>query len=126
MTEGEALQLLREHFESLFPKMCPACHRVFTTLREYIETTTRIGPARSFDAELGEWTTTAPIGSLALANCPCGSTLAIGTEGMLLSQRLALLGWVQDETQRRGVDSSQLLEALRDEIRRQVLDGPAP
>jgi len=125
MTEAEVIQTVRQHFESLFPKVCPNCNRRFDTLREYILSTKRIGLPRSFDAELGEWKTKQPIGSVALANCPCGSTLALTTEGMALSQRLALLDWVRTETQRRGVSSSELLEYLRDLVRKQVLDEPS-
>jgi hypothetical protein len=77
-----------------------------------------------YDAELGDWKTTQPIGSLALANCPCGSTLALSTEGMALPLRQALLSWVKIETQRLGVSSSDLLERMRDEIRRQVMGEP--
>ncbi len=121
MTDAEVLETVRKHFESLFPKTCPSCGRRFATLREYIRTTRRLGPAMSCDAELGDWDTTAPIGTQALANCPCGSTLALGTEGMPVAQRLALLHWMRVETRRRGVSSSELLESLRDEIRRQVL-----
>jgi hypothetical protein len=126
MTDQEALHLVRQHFESLFPKTCSSCGRRFATLREYIVSTTRVGPAKSYDAELGDWKPAEPIGSLALSNCPCGSTLALSTEGMALPQRLALLSWVKIETQRRGVSSSQLLERMRDEIRRQVLSDQAP
>jgi hypothetical protein len=124
MTNAEALQVVRQHFESLFPKACASCGREFASLREYILVTKRIGPARSFDADSGDWDTKQPVGSLALANCPCGSTLATGTDGMALPQRLELLSWLKAETQRQGISPSDLLEWLRDEIRTQVLgDG---
>jgi hypothetical protein len=80
----------------------------------------------SLDAEEGDWETRQPIGSLALANCPCGSTVALSTQGMALPQRLALLSWVRTETQRRGISPSELLEGLRDELRKQVLGGQTP
>jgi hypothetical protein len=124
MTNAEALRVVRRHFESLFPKTCASCRREFATLREYILVTTRIGPAKSYDAELGDWRPTEPIGSLALANCPCGSTLALSTEGMAHDQRMVLLTWVKRETQRRDISPSDLLEGLRDDIRKQVLDEP--
>jgi hypothetical protein len=125
VTDPEALQVVRRHFDSLFPKTCASCGRRFASLREYIVSTTRVGPAKSYDAELGDWKTTEPIGSLALANCPCGSTLALSTEGLALPLRQALLSWVKIETQRRGVSSSELLEQMRDEIRKQVLSDQA-
>jgi hypothetical protein len=124
MTEEEVIQILCEHFERLFPKVCPNCNRRFATLQEYIRITTRLEPAMSYDAERGDWETTQPIGSVALANCPCGSTLSLATRGMELSLRLELLKWVRIETGRRGVSPSELLEHLRDEIRKRVLDAP--
>ena len=122
MTEAEVVKILREHFEGLFPKVCPKCNRCSSTLREYILITQRLGPSMSYDAELGDWHTLQPVGSVALANCPCSSTLAIGTEGMLTALRLSLLNWVRIETQGRGMSSGELLEHLRDEIRKQVLN----
>jgi hypothetical protein len=121
MTDDEVGRILKEYFESLFPKVCPCCNRCFATLREYIQITEPIGPPMSYDAEYGEWNTTRPIGSAALANCPCGSTLALTTESMPLPQRLELLDWLKTETQRRGVSASELLEQFRDEVRKRVL-----
>jgi hypothetical protein len=126
MTEAEVVQTVRQYFESLFPKTCPNCNRCFATLREYILNTKRIGRPKSYDAELGDWKTARLLGSVALANCSCGSTLALSTEGMALPQRLALLNWVRIETQQRGVSPSDLLESLRDEVRKQVLDDAIP
>jgi hypothetical protein len=123
MTYLEALEIVRRHFESLFPKNCSTCGRRFDSLREYILSTRRVGQAVSYDAELGDWQTPRPIGSLAFANCPCGSTLVLGTEGMPLPQRQALLAWVRDETERQHVTPSDLLERIRDDLRREVLDA---
>jgi len=123
MTEVEVVKILREYFEGLFPKVCPNCKRCFATLREYIQLTRRIGQPISYDADLDDWTTVRPMGSVALANCPCGSTLALGTESMPLPRRLSLLNWVNIETQRRGLSPSDLLDTLRDEVRKQVLAG---
>jgi hypothetical protein len=126
MTEAEVVKIRREYFEGLFPKFCPKCNRCFSTLRKYILITKRLGPSISYDAELGDWNTVQPIGSVALANCPYGSTLALGTENMPLPLRLLLLNWVRSETQRRGVSPRELLEYLRDQIRKQVLTESGP
>ena len=122
MTEDEVIKILREYFASLFPKVCPTCKRRFETLLDYIQSTTRLGPTISYDADFGNWETTQPIGSAALANCPCGTTLALTTKDMVMSQRLELLKWLKIESERRGVSPSELLERLRDEVRKQVLD----
>jgi hypothetical protein len=124
MIEAEIVRSVREYFESLFPKACSNCNRCFATLREYILITKPIGPTMSFDAELGDWNTAQPIGSMAQANCPCGSTLTLSTEGMPPPQRLVLLNWVRIETQRRGLSPSELLGYLRNAVRKQVLTEP--
>ena len=126
MTENEVVQILHECFRSLFPKVCSNCNRSFATLGEYIKNTERIGPTISYDAELENWNATKPIGSFALANCPCGSTIALSTQSMPLPLRLVLLDWVMIETQSRGVSASELLEYLRDEVRKRVLNEPIP
>ncbi|SPE58864.1 hypothetical protein SBV1_2890005 [Verrucomicrobia bacterium] len=126
MTEAEVVHLLSEHFESLFPKVCPKCNRCFNTLREYVLATRRIGSPISYDAELGDWNPTQPIGSVVAANCPCGTTLALSTDTMPIPQRLELLNWIRMETQRRGFNSSELLNHLREEVRKQVSVKPGP
>ncbi len=121
MTEDDVIQTLYEHFKSLFPRVCPKCSRRFVTLRGYIQITKRIGLPVCYDVKLGHPGTELPIGSLAMANCPCGSTLSLTTEGIPLPVRLELLNWVMIEKDRRGVSSSELLEYLRDEIRKRAL-----
>jgi hypothetical protein len=126
MDEREIVLTMRLHFESLFPKVCPTCKRLFATLREYVEVTHRLGPAISYDAELGNWSSTKLIGFLAHANCPCGSTLGLTTQAMPLPRRLEMLNWVRAESKQRGVSISDLLESLRDQVRQQVLSGNPP
>lgn len=121
MNENEIIPILCEYFKSLFPKTCPCCNRCFETLREYILNTKRIGPPISFDAEFGDWETRQPIGTLVMANCSCGSTLALGTAEMALPLRLRLLRLVKIETKYRGISPSELIDYLRDEVRKQVL-----
>lgn len=124
MTDAEIIQRVRAHFESLFPKTCPHCGRRYRDLRDYIENTQRTGPTISYDAELRDWKPAQPIGAIAAANCACGTTIALSTEGMALAQIHDVLEWVQVETARRGVSVQELLGGVRDEIRRQVLAIP--
>jgi len=125
MTDDEAFEIIRRHFQSLFPLTCPSCGRRYAELRDYILNTKRVGQAISYDAEAGVWDATVPVGTLALANCACGTTLGLSTRGMELSQRRALLGWIKDTTERRGIQPSELLEEVRDRIRKLALDNPA-
>lgn len=124
VTDAEAVKIMRAHLEGLFPKICPTCQRCFTTLRDYVLHTERVGTTVSFDAEMGQWDTKNPIGTVAHANCPCGTTLALTSEGIPLDQMKRLLDWARTETHRRGLSLQQLLDLARDEIRRQVLTEP--
>lgn len=121
MTEAEVIQIMREHAEGLFPKVCPNCKRSFAKLREFILVTQRLEPAISYDAELGDWSPSRPIGTVWLANCPCGTTLALSSKGLPLSKLWQFLDWVKVEMERRGLSQEELLRYLRDEIRKQVL-----
>jgi hypothetical protein len=120
MNDEEIVGLVREHFEGLFPKTC-SCGRQFATLREYILGTESIRKAVSYDAATGNWEPKKFLGTWAFANCPCGSTLALTTEGIPLATRHSLLAWVKAETERRGVSSEEVVGTLRAEIRTRVL-----
>lgn len=122
MTEDDVVVMLHRYFEQLFPKVC-SCGRVYPTLRSYIESTTPTGPAMSYDAELGEWETTQPIGSVVVSNCACGSSLSLSTDQMALADRLEVLRWLKGEYDRRGGRIAPLLAELRERIRRRALNG---
>jgi hypothetical protein len=121
MTDHEIIRMMHEHFTGLFPKVCRSCGRCFATLREYILDTRPLWPTISYDAEQGDWEPTQPIGTFALANCPCDNTLALSTEGMPLSKRHSALKWVLTETKRRGLSPVELTDYVRDEIRKRAL-----
>jgi len=78
----------------------------------------------SYDVELGNWKPAQPLGTAAYVNCPCGNTLALTSEGMSLSRLWQLMNWAKIETARRGLTLEQLLNYLREEIRKQVLGAP--
>jgi hypothetical protein len=64
------------------------------------------------------------VGTATYANCRCGNTLALTSDGMPLLQLWSLLNWARRETQRRGMTPQELLNYLRDEITKQVLATP--
>ena len=121
MTEADVIRVMRDHLEGLFPRTCPNCQRNFATLREYLQVTTHQGPPIPYDAMEGEWQPVKPVGTVTLANCPCGNTLALSSQGMPLLQLWRLLHWARIETERRGLSPQALLSYLRDEICKQVL-----
>jgi len=121
MTDEEVIRISLEHFAGLFPKTCGRCGRCYATFRDYVLATDTVGAAVSYDAEAADWETQQPLGAMALANCPCGSTLAVTTEGIPLPKIHSMLEWMRVETDRRGVNPSELLEYVRVEVRRRAL-----
>jgi putative acetyltransferase len=122
MTEAEVVRQMREHLERLFPRVCSKCNRRFGTLREYLLTTEHAGSAMPYDPLLGEWRPLKPVGIMTYANCPCGSTLTLSSKGMPLPRLWSLLTWARGETKKRGLSPRELLNYLREEICKQVLE----
>lgn len=117
MDEAEIVVIMREHFRSLFPQACGVCGHHYATLRQYILETERVPGTVSYDAELGEWKPQHPLGAVALANCTCGATLALSTEGIPRDRIHRVLEWIKAESERTGKTPRQLLEPIRDEVR---------
>ena len=125
MTEIDVIREIQGHLQGHFPKVCPLCHRTYDTLRDFLLLTTPAGPVVSYDAEVGDWNPADPIGTLAFANCPCGDTLVLSSDGMPLLRLWSLLNWVRDESKLRHQSPQGLLNYLRDQITQQVLQEPA-
>ena len=123
-TQAEVIQILRDFYEGLFPKTCANCGRVFATLQEYVLSSQRLWPSLNYDMELGNYNTPHPIGGLAMANCPCGSTLALSTKTMPLPRAHMIMAWIKAEMERRGMKHAELSDYLRDEVRKQILVEP--
>ena len=121
MTEPEVIRAIREHLEKQFPKVCSACKRSFPDFREFLLITTPVGSTLSYDAEFNDWKPLQPLGTATYANCPCGNTLCLSSEGMSIHRLWTLMNWARIETKRRGQTLEQLLNYLREEIRKQVL-----
>ena len=122
MTEVEAMDTIRGFLAKQFPKTCANCGRRYETLADYVANTTHTGSPISHDADDDDWRPRQPMGSFAMANCTCGNTLAVTSEGMSLAMMWRLLRWVRTETHRRGISTSDLLADLRDKIDRRILD----
>lgn len=124
--EAEVVAATRKYLERHFPLVCPLCQQRYTTLREYLLNTEHQGDAIPFDAELGIWKPHRPIGTVTLANCRCGNTLSLSSEGAPLVQLWRLLDWARIETQRRQQTPRELLNYLREVICTQVLSESPP
>ena len=124
LTEAEVIRLIRAHLEGQFPKLCPLCKRSYGSFREFLLVTKPVGSTMSYDAELNDWNPVKPLGTSTYVNCPCGNTLCLSSKGMPLRQLWPLMNWARAETQRRGQNLEELLNHLREEIRKQVLGEP--
>jgi uncharacterized C2H2 Zn-finger protein len=124
MNLERAVRLVRAHVEHQFPKTCPKCGRVFGTLADYLRSTRHVGEPISYDANVGDWAPRAPLGTFSLANCPCGTTISIGSDGMPLLTMWRLMFWARGESRRRGIAMRLLLLEVRDAIDHQVLAEP--
>ncbi len=124
MPEADLMAVLYEHFVGLFPRRCARCGREFASLRHYIAETKPVGVTISYDAELGDWDPDRPLGTVALANCPCGTTLGVSTDGMPLREVHRLLAWIREETTRRGISREAFLDEIRDQLRERARNDP--
>ncbi len=121
MTENEIIKIMIDYLETQFPKRCNTCGKEFNSLKDYLRNTTHIGKPGSHDVDLGRWFPTKPLGTFALANCSCNSTLAISSRGMKLNVMWKLMRWAKKETKSRGITLEELLNDLRGKIDKKVL-----
>lgn len=120
LTEPDVLRLIRAHVEGCFPKTCSNCQKVYPTYREYLLSTERVGVPMSYDIEMGNWWPASSHGNIAFANCSCGNTLAITSQGMPLGQIWQILHWVKTEAKLRDVKTQDVICYIRD-----VVEGKA-
>jgi len=125
MPDAHVIKIARDHIHGLFPQTCPRCHRVFVSFKDFLVNTSPVGEVRSWDADMEDWQPKEPLGIMAHANCQCGTTLGLSSEGMPLLQLWRMMFWVRFESFRRGVTPSVVLTALRDKIVALELAEPA-
>jgi hypothetical protein len=121
LNEHDVVAIVRAHIETKFPKSCSKCGRTFASLKEYLQTTTHVGNPVSYDADLKSWRPFKPVGTLSFANCKCGTTLALSSDGMGLVVMWRLLRWARKESATRNISVGELLDGVREKIDRQVL-----
>jgi len=127
VTAEEAVRLTRAHVERQFPKSCANCGRRFGSLADFLHQTKHLSDPVSFDEARGDKRPRDPLGVFSFANCRCGSTLSISSNGMSLLTLWRLMGWARSESKRRGVGWGQVVAWVRAEIDRQVLsEEPRP
>jgi hypothetical protein len=124
MTEAEVVQQMIQHCDSLFPKTCPNCQRIFPTLKDYLQNTVRLGKAVSYDMDVNDFKPADPMGAIATATCRCGTTLALSSDGLPLLKLWRMMIWGKCEAHRRRITPQALLVHLCDELCQQVLGRP--
>ena len=80
-----------------------------------------MGNTIAYDADAGDWKAPEPMGIFALANCTCGNTLSLSSNGMPLETFHAVLEWLRVESDLRRVTPVALMEHVRNQIRKLAL-----
>jgi hypothetical protein len=121
VTETTAIEMIIDHLKVRFPRDCPKCRRRYETLRDFYLHTTPTGNPVSFDLDAGELTPQRPLGAVAISACLCGEPTALTSDGMPIFRYWSLLLWAKTETVRRGITVAELLNHLRQEVRKLVI-----
>ncbi len=121
MEENDVVEIVRDFISKKFPKRCKCCGKLYNSFAEYLYNTTHAGKPISYDAEMGKWQPDKPMGTLSMAHCSCGTTMAISSIGMNLVTLWRLMNWARKEIKKRGIEMSELLEDLRNKIDKSVL-----
>jgi hypothetical protein len=119
MNEDDVIRFVRAYIEGLFPKVCTKCGTRFESLHEYLKLTTHIGAPIFYDT-VGGKPIAEPMGPMSYANCRCGTTLTIDSEGIPPAQMAALLEWAREESSKRSITIRALLTHIRGRIDAEV------
>lgn len=122
MTEQDAIDIIKAHINRQFPHTCPCCRKEYTSVKQYVLETRHVGAPISHDAELDDWQPSEPLGTNALAQCTCGTTLGVSSDGMRRLTLWRLMLWARSETSRQGIGMRQFLSNLRDKIDKSILE----
>ena len=120
MNENDVIDILIKSISKQFPKNCTCCKKQYKSLKQYIKETDRIGKPVSYDAERDNWLPIKPLGTVAMANCSCGTTLAVSSKGIGIFAMWRLLRWAKKETKKREISPSDLLDEIRTKLGKRV------
>ena len=121
LNDEKVFAIIKEYLEGRFPKRCSCCGRVFSTMEEYLRQTIQVGDPISINASLEAGQPKARVGTIACANCSCGTTLSVSSSGIDPAIMREIASWAQAESSRRGTTVGQLLVEIRRAIDQSVL-----
>ncbi len=122
LTLDEVVEIMREYLESLFPKICPNCSKVYNSYEEFLHETNSEGAPVNYDDEYDELTEhkeflpLKPIGTCAFYQCVCGSTLALSSLKMPIMKYFRLLLWGRKYRKKNGLSLSEFMEKLQENV----------
>ncbi|MDP6526493.1 MAG: hypothetical protein QGH15_19955 [Kiritimatiellia bacterium] len=125
MEENDVIEIVKEFIATKFPKECECCGRRYDSFADFLHNTFHLGKPMSYDAESGDWQPVEPLGTLSMATCSCGTTLAISSSGMNVKTLWRLMKWAKTETEERGISPGELLNTLRSRTDESVLRDEA-
>jgi hypothetical protein len=114
------LEIALAHSNRSHPRSCRTCGRLFEDLRAYFEATTTVGTPQCYDLP----DPNASIGTLALVNCACGTTLGIHADVFNAVEYPEFLALLDQESHATGAPPSEVLEHLRQTLRARVMGRP--
>ena len=123
MNQKDVVTTIKNFIEKKFPRECTCCGKRYNSLADYVRNTTRQGKMTSYGAEQVTPNPKKPLGALAMANCSCGSTMALSSDGMDSETLWKLADWVLKEREGRGTAIEDVLEEVRQHIIKEVLPG---
>ncbi len=123
MKEKEVIETIAEFISKQFPRNCPSCGRQFNTHADFIKNTTYVDKPVSYDAENDDWQPEKPLGTMAISNCSCGTSLALYSQGMNKATLWNLMNWAKKKAQEKEITISDVLEEIRKKIGQHVLQN---
>jgi hypothetical protein len=116
LTENDVIEIIHNYLKSNYPSECKNCGKQFDSLADYLRNTTHIGLPVSYDAIKGNWKLVKQIGTISMADCPCGTTLSVSSKNMDLKTMRKLMLWAKKETRKQDKKLTYLLGELRAKV----------
>ncbi len=122
---GAFVQPLLGYLTAQFPRACTTCARPFPDFAAWVSTTSPLGMPVCFDQGDAEAAGEDPVGTLSMVDCVCGTTLAISCHHPDSEMYQQLVAALRGDAVRHAISVDDVLQVLREEIRRRSQLEPA-